>query len=348
MTLRTLRRRGTLTVTLLVLGTASLFAASACSDASTDTVDADDAGTGGDSAGATDAALEDGSTRGDDGGGDADAGDGASSADAGDGSAAVDAGAPVIITFAAKVGDAAFRCGDTYPSVGTPPREMTPVDFRFYVHDVRVVDDAGQETPLALTTGPWQVKDIALLDFENATGACADGDTVTNAIVTGHLPSPRPVKGLKFRLGVPQSQNHGDLSSEPPPLDRSSLFWAWRSGHIFFAAVGRTRVPVGTGPDTTPYNHYTHLGSVGCMGDPAGGVPISSCAKPNRPEVVLADFDPTTKKVVVDFAAVKEGTDLTSKGCHADGDHCAAAYGHLGIDWSTGGYTDLQSVFGVE
>lgn len=264
----------------------------------------------------------------------------------------VDAGTPVRITFEARVGDRAFRCGDTYSGVGDPPREVTPVDFRFYVHDVRLVDADGVEIPVALTKNVWQHQSTALLDFEDATASCTDGDAPKNAVLSGHVPEPFAAGGLKLRLGVPLALNHADLSSKPPPLDKSSLFWAWQSGHIFFAAVARARLPLDGGPGvdagTFPFNHYTHLGSVGCVGDPASGIPVTSCAKPNRPEIVLSTFDPATNKVIVDFAAVKAGTDLASKGCHADGDHCAEAYDHLGIDWTSGGYTGTQSVFGVE
>ncbi|MCW5836812.1 MAG: metallo-mystery pair system four-Cys motif protein [Labilithrix sp.] len=297
--------------------------------------------------GATDASSDVDVAPGDAAGADADAG-----SDLADATADVDAGAPVQITFEARVGDRAFRCGDTYSGVGEPPREITPVDFRFYVHDVRVVDADGVEIPVALTKGLWQHQNVALLDFEDATASCTDGDAPKNAVVAGHVPGPFAAGGLKFRLGVPLPQNHADLSSKPAPLDKSSLFWAWQSGHIFFAAVARARLPLdaGSGVDagTFPFNHYTHLGSVGCVGDPASGIPVTSCAKPNRPEIVLSTFDPATNKVIVDFAAVKAGTDLATKGCHADGDHCAEAYARLGIDWTSGAYTGDQSVFGVE
>lgn len=282
--------------------------------------------------------------------GEDDAGDAGTESD--DGSTDIDAGTPVRIAFEAKVGALAFRCGDTYSSVGTPPREITPVDFRFYVHDVRIVDTNGVEIPVALTKRTWQYKDVALLDFEDATASCTDGDALKNSEIVGHVSEPFVAGGLKFRLGVPLALNHEDLSSQPPPLDKSSLFWAWQSGHIFFAAVARARLPIDAGPGidagTFPFNHYTHLGSVGCTGDPASGIPVSSCAKPNRPEIVLPLFDPATNKVIVDFAAVKEGTELAGKGCHADSDHCGAAYERLGIDWSSGAYNGNQSIFGVE
>ncbi|MBX3207031.1 MAG: hypothetical protein KF764_18435, partial [Labilithrix sp.] len=102
----------------------------------------------------------------------------------------VDAGTPVRITFEARVGDRAFRCGDTYSGVGDPPREVTPVDFRFYVHDVRLVDADGVEIPVALTKNVWQHQSTVLLDFEDATASCTDGDAPKNAVLSGHVPEP--------------------------------------------------------------------------------------------------------------------------------------------------------------
>lgn len=248
------------------------------------------------------------------------------------------------ISFAALVGTMPFRCGDSYAAVGSPPREMTPVDFRMYVHDVRVVTPGGTEVPLTLRPSAWQLDGVALLDFEDATHACTDGDAPTNSEIIAAVPPGLTAGGLKFRLGVPFELNHRDVSSQPPPLDKTSLFWAWKSGHIFFAAVGRTRVPLDGGVATAPYDHYTHLGSLGCTGDPATGSDVT-CAKPNRPEVVLPAFDPAIDEVVVDFAAVKAGSDLTGDTCHGGKEACVTPCARLGIDWTTGSYLPSQDVF---
>lgn len=263
-----------------------------------------------------------------------------------------DVGVPITIHFAAKVGTEPFACGGTFTGVGTPPREITPVDFRFYLHDVRVVDDGGNDVPVTLRQRSlWQQADVALIDFEDRKGACTDGDAIVNDVIVGGLPEGVSPRGLKFRMGVPQALNHADLSSQPPPLDKNSLFWAWQSGHIFFAAVARARLPMGdAGADagTVSYDHYTHLGAVSCNGNPAIGVPVTTCLKPNRPEYVFPDFDPSTNVIVADLAAVKDGTDLASGPCHAETVACAQAYTTLGIDWATGDYLATQSLFRVE
>ncbi|MGI9627435.1 MAG: MbnP family protein, partial [Longimicrobiales bacterium] len=74
----------------------------------------------------------------------------------------------VAINFQAQVNGAAFACGTSYDNVGTSNTTITPVDFRFYVHDVRLVTSAGSEVPVELTQdGQWQREGLALLDFED-------------------------------------------------------------------------------------------------------------------------------------------------------------------------------------
>ena len=63
---------------------------------------------------------------------------------------------------------------------------------------VRLVKADGSEVPVTLTQdGLWQVDDVALLDFENATGACANGTEETRDVVEGTVPAGR----LRRRCG---------------------------------------------------------------------------------------------------------------------------------------------------
>jgi uncharacterized repeat protein (TIGR04052 family) len=242
--------------------------------------------------------------------------------------------------------------------MGSPAVEAQPVDLRFYVHDVRLVTDGGSEVPLALTDGPFQRMGVVLLDFEDATGTCDQGDAATNAEIRGTVPAGDYV-GIRFRIGVPFELNHLDLTSLPSPLNRTSLFWSWNLGHIFFAGTTRTVVGAGGGgvdagaPDAGvpgPNDHFTHVGSTMCVGDPAMGVPVTSCARPNRASIELADFDAATDEIVVDLAAAKADVDISDNaGCHSFSDACAAPFEALGLDWSTGGATPAtQTVFRVE
>ncbi|MDB4932231.1 MAG: hypothetical protein JWM10_4715 [Myxococcaceae bacterium] len=268
----------------------------------------------------------------------------------------------VTIRFAARVGARPFRCGERYP-LGTPAVEAEVVDLRFYVHDVRLVRADGTEAHVALTASPWQHQNVALLDFEDHTGACDQGDAETNADLVGTV-APGDYRGLRFRVGVPFAMNHTDLAAQPSPLNRSTLFWSWNSGHIFFAATTRAAAtrpvtfdggladaaaPGDLGAQVVMNDHFTHVGSTGCMGNPSAGTAVTACAKPNRPELSFDAFDAATQRVVIDLAAVKEGSNLTANdGCHSFTPTCTPAFSHLGLDWSTGAPAATQTAFRVE
>src|SRR5689334_23367340 len=64
---------------------------------------------------------------------------------------------PVTITFSAVVADQRFACGNIYHDIGTTKVDLIPADLRFYLHDVRLVNDAGVEVPVQLDQdGAWQ------------------------------------------------------------------------------------------------------------------------------------------------------------------------------------------------
>lgn len=279
-------------------------------------------------------------------------------ADAGapDAGAALDASAPdagpsgsraLALRFRATVGDQPFACGQSYEGLGLEASTVTPVDLRFYLSNPRLVSAAGVETPVELTQdGVWQFQDVALIDFEDGTGACENGTPATNLALRGTVPAGE-YRGLRFTLGVPEALNHQDLIASPAPLDQTALWWSWNLGHIFFAAV--TRASVAT--STIVNDHYVHVGSTGCDGDPARGEAVS-CAKPNRVEIALDDLDPNTDGVTLDLAKVVAGANLySSKGCHSFGPEavCGGPFSSLGLSWATGTATaTAQVAFGQE
>ncbi|HXK01186.1 MAG TPA: MbnP family protein [Verrucomicrobiae bacterium] len=82
----------------------------------------------------------------------------------------------VAIRFQARVGDEKLACGQTYSGIGTTASKISPRDFRFYVHDVALIDQSGKSVPVQLEQdGKWQLDDVALLDFENGTAGYVNG-----------------------------------------------------------------------------------------------------------------------------------------------------------------------------
>jgi uncharacterized repeat protein (TIGR04052 family) len=220
---------------------------------------------------------------------------------------------PVRLRFSATVGGDPAACGASYKDIGTTRSEISFVDFRFYVSNVRLLTADGGEQRVTLTQdGLWQLDDVALLDFENGTAACSNGTEQTRDMIEGRVPAGRYV-GLRFDLGLPFDKNHQDPTLQPSPLNLSRMFWSWNAGYKFMRMDLRT-----TGQ---PKGWTLHLGSTGCL--PAGQpttVP-ASCARPNVATIEFRDFDPASDVVELDVkrllatSNVDVNTPETAAGC---------------------------------
>jgi uncharacterized repeat protein (TIGR04052 family) len=200
----------------------------------------------------------------------------------------------VALRFAAEVNGQPFSCARSYPAVGTTNSTIQPLDFRFYVHNVRLVTRNGQEVPLTMPDNIWQRGGVALLDFENQTGTCTGGTADTNAVVSGTVPAGDYTR-VRFTLGLPFALNHQDAATAPAPFNYTSLWWSWAGGYKFarldFASTGQ------------PQGWFIHLGSTGCNAA-AGNQAPTTCTEPNRVEVALDNFDVARNVVVADVGRV--------------------------------------------
>jgi uncharacterized repeat protein (TIGR04052 family) len=139
----------------------------------------------------------------------------------------------IAINFAAYVGEVEFACGESYKEVGTTKSTITPKDFRFYVSNLALIDEAGNAMPLKLSQdGKWQYQNTALLDFEDGTKSCDNGTAEINTKVVGTIPTG-DYQSLQFTLGVPQKLNHNDAAIAPSPLNLTSMWWNWQGGYKF-------------------------------------------------------------------------------------------------------------------
>jgi len=254
----------------------------------------------------------------------------------------------VEIQFAGQVGNAAFDCASTY-QLGSASTDVTITDFRLYVHDVRLITANDEEVAVELTQdGLWQHQNLALLDFEDKTGACANGTTPKNTSVRGAVP-PGDYVGLAFRVGVPASLDQLDASNAntPSPLNLTAMYWSWTTGYKFLRIdAARTGL--------TPFN--LHLGATGCAGDPALGE-TRVCSRPNLPSVEFASFDAASDVVIVDYAAALATTDLSladaggAPGCMSGltDPECTPIFPRLGLDLATGASDpSQQALFRIE
>ncbi len=245
----------------------------------------------------------------------------------------------VTINFATQVGDMEAVCGQMYPNQGMNSDQMIEIkDMRFYVSNVRLINDANEEIAINLDqSSPFQTANVALLDFEDNTGLCALGTTETNNKVTGTVPKGT-YSGIVFDVAVPFELNHKDLVDLPAPLNISTMFWAWAIGHKFVRID--LDIIAGNG-DRTPWNFHLGSNKCGVMGQTP---PTAECALPNRPEIRLAGFSAATNTVVFDLAPLLGDSDLTANvgsapGCQSfadDTDDCIPLFPNVGIDYTTG------------
>ena len=253
-------------------------------------------------------------------------------------------GSPLTLRFAAKVGATAFDCARTYPMLGTGNSTWTPKDFRFYVHDVRLVTATG-DVPFAISTaGAFQGSGMALLDFENRAGACTGGTVDTNNVITGTT-TATGIQGIKFRVGVPFEMNHRNPSGAAAPMNVSSMWWTWNAGYRFIRIEGNT---VGR-----PMGYNIHLGSTGCSGNAAG--PMNPCPNPNILDVTIMNFDPARDQIVADLATLvsmanlETNASMSAPGCMSDVDDmdCQSIFNGLGLPYAGAG-GGMQRFFRIE
>lgn len=278
--------------------------------------------------------------------------------------AATSAATPQAVTvrFAAQINGQPFACGQSYASVGTTRSTVTPSDYRFYVSDVSLVDEAGRAVPVTLAQdGIWQLDNIALLDFENGSGPCRNGTTGMNTEVRGSVPAGRYV-GLRFTLGVPFARNHGDPTVAPSPLNLTAMFWNWQGGYKFVkfdtASSGLQAAPAvaGAGHGGAAASGFSvHLGSTMCAAASRTEAPKAECANPNRVAVAFDRFDAAKQTVVADIGAVLAAANVdvnapnTSPGCMSfpgDAD-CPPVMGALGLAYGTAAAPGSQRLFTV-
>lgn len=258
---------------------------------------------------------------------------------------------PVTIRFTAKVGKQAFNCQSSY-RLGKGSAKYSASDFRFYISDVALVDKSGKTVPVTLEQdGKWQFQNVALLDFEDKTGACSNGTVEVRDRIVGTVPKGE-YAGLKFTLGVPSTLNHEDAAIAASPLNLTSLWWNWRSGYKFLRidlqasnAVAKlhsgSHKQHGAG-EAKSSGFPIHLGSTGCEEDSTSVEKTTTCSNPNRTSVSFNKFDTAKNVVVADLKQLVSGSKIgqnqpqTPPGCMSepnDGD-CANIMKNLGLPFA--------------
>ena len=285
------------------------------------------------------------------------------------------------IPFAAVVGDASVECGEDYLNVGSDATTVSFVDFRFYVHDFKLVTDAGTEINVSLDdvltdgsdeSSPSQNSRVAQLDFRDTLGCEAEADANPNfndgVQVNATVEEGVTVTAIRFTLGVPFDLNHKDQAAAEEPLRNpgraSGAGWNWQGGYKF---TGIDVAPVGgwTDPvdgERTGNRWNMHLGSTGCpvsVSDLESGTEPETCENPNRPEITieLGAIDVEQAEIVIDYAALVSGVSVAQDEGGAPGcmsgttdPECGVVFANLGLGLDLGAGENAeseQSVFSV-
>ncbi|MEZ4456276.1 MAG: metallo-mystery pair system four-Cys motif protein [Gemmatimonadales bacterium] len=239
---------------------------------------------------------------------------------------------PVRINFAAVVGARPFGCDQSYPGIGSSHSTISPLDFRFFVSDLALIDRAGNAVPVEISPDEiWQREGVALLDFEDGTGTCTNGSPETRTAIEGLAPAG-DYQGIRFTLGIPFELNHRNPVEQGSPFNVTSMFWVWRAGYKFLRLDVKADGPL--------ERLFVHLGSTGCVAKEAGPAhPAMRCENGNRSVITLTGFDPAKDVVVADVAELLAGSDLTvnqpksAMGCMSAPDDldCAPMFDRLGL-----------------
>ena len=254
----------------------------------------------------------------------------------------------VALEFVAVAGHTPVQCGTLVAGLGTSAAPAQIKDLRFYISNVALLQADGTETPLTLSANDhWNLSvgndRVTLIDLEDATGACSAGTAATNALVRGTAPAGNYV-GVKFTMGVPFALNHtlySDVNTAKPPLDIGAMAWSWQAGRKF-SKIELTD-PEGATGSWSAKTFAVHLGSTGCVGNPATGETVQ-CKAPNRMAVQLNAFNPEQQKIALDVQALVAGNDVSKNlggaaGCMSGGTdpECAAVFRALALDWKADG-----------
>jgi uncharacterized repeat protein (TIGR04052 family) len=273
----------------------------------------------------------------------------------------------VRIAFQATLGGKAFACGEVYEGVGLKHSTVTPEDLRFYISNVRLLDTDGRETPVALDQdGIWQYQNLALLDFEDGTGGCRNGNSGIHREITGTVPQGS-YTAIRFDLGVPFQLDHIDPLTAPSPLNMTAMLWSWQNGYKFVRtgvetarsatqavtpAVGQATAGGATRREHRSSGFPVHLGSTACASAGGTAAPQQECVHPNRPTITLTDYDSASDVILFNLDHLFAGSDVSGHddtkfaGCMSfeSNDNCAPIMAALGLPFRDAPAPE-QSVF---
>lgn len=253
---------------------------------------------------------------------------------------------PVDIQFRAVNGTTPVTCGELITGLGTTKATANLRDFRLYIANVKLIRKDGKKVALKLG-GNKEFNyasggnAVTLIDLENGQGQCNTGSYAMNRVIKGTVPKGN-YRGITMYMGVPVPMNHTDITTAPAPLNVAAMNWSWQSGRKFSKIeVGD---PNGTAGSWKSKVFYVHMGSTGCVGNPATGA-TTSCKASNRGSIPFTSgFNAAKQAIAVDIGALLAGNDVTVNQAGAGGcmagptdPECGPIFDAFQIDWQANG-----------
>lgn len=274
------------------------------------------------------------------------------------------------LNFIAKSADVDVNCDTMITGLGSDGTDSLYIrDLRFYISNLRFLDDAGMPLDIQLDSNDFQYNSeagsVALIDLtSNTSGACdageGEGTARTNNHITGVM-ADAAVASISFDIGISQAVmkdviNSSSAEDAPSPLNE--MYWSWASGYRHFVFNFQVMDTLGTFGEG-----FLHIGSRGCGGD--GLLALENketCDFVNTPTVVLDGFNLDFDSVTVDISEALAGVDFRiaaqegeqdSPGvsCHSSPmqEDCAPIFSNFGIDMASGSASaQTNAVFSLQ
>jgi uncharacterized repeat protein (TIGR04052 family) len=187
--------------------------------------------------------------------------------------------------------------------------------FQFFLSNIELKNRQGEWHKFTLAITPEQTKEIALLG-----STCQESESENWQLKFDKTIELADYQAIRFSLGVPFEQNHLNPLVQDSPLNVSSMFWVWQTGHKF------ARIEMSSELD----NWLFHLGSTGCQSPSVMRAPSDACLYPNlfTMEVALG----SSNKVKVDLAKLLGKLDVSMEtSCQSEQDNnaCQQFFSHL-------------------
>jgi len=225
----------------------------------------------------------------------------------------------INLDFAAQLNSAELQCDLNSETVGSGQTPANIKYFGVYISNLEVATDGGDFIAVDLDASATAdvERGISLITF------C--GTSLTNSQIVGSV-TEGDYSRVRFTIGVPEQYNHLDATQAEGILAKEiAMHWNWTKGYK------HARM------DVTGWN--IHLGSTACSGENADAV----CANGNRPTYTFSNVDFTSAKVVLDYAALVNNSDISTDNGGAPGcmsgttdPECTAVFTSLGLDLASG------------